>query len=124
MSTRATYEFVDEMDSFTVYKHYDGYPRCGLAAIANAQSMAWPLPRFEASDFAAAFVAANKTRGGDVYLTTGKDAHGDTEFHYQVREDGGTLLVKVWSLHSGGHDKLVASGSINELLAAHGVTRV
>ena len=40
----------------TVYKHSDG----AVCWINKALEHAWPLPRFEADEFAAAFVAANK----------------------------------------------------------------
>lgn len=71
MSTRACYSFTDEMGTFHVYKHHDGYPSGAAKAIQNALPLAWPLPRFEASDFGAAFVAGNKKGdypGGSVRL--------------------------------------------------------
>jgi hypothetical protein len=43
----------------TVYKHSDGYPDGAVCWITKALEHAWPLPRFEADEFAAAFVAAN-----------------------------------------------------------------
>lgn len=62
MSTRALYSFLDENKvAYHVYKHSDGYPTGALDAIDAAMPFAWRLPRFEADDFAAAFVAANKT---------------------------------------------------------------
>lgn len=60
MSTRAMYSFVDEHETHHVYKHHDGYPTGAAEWINAAVAFAWPLPRYEASDFAAAFVAANK----------------------------------------------------------------
>jgi hypothetical protein len=44
----------------TIYKHSDGYPEGAVCWITRALEFAWPLPRFEADEFAAAFVAANK----------------------------------------------------------------
>lgn len=60
MSTRAMYTFKDKDTTVHVYKHYDGYPSGAAQWIAAALDYAWQLPRFEADDFAAAFVAANK----------------------------------------------------------------
>src|SRR4051794_36529103 len=64
MSTRALYTFIcpgRKQDTFHVYKHHDGYPKGAAEAIANALPLAWQLPRFEADEFAAAFVAGNKS---------------------------------------------------------------
>lgn len=94
MSTRATYQFRDSRgDDFTVYKHSDGYPQGAANWLANAIPLAWELPRFEASDFAAAFIAGNKTEGGGVRMTTGRTAHPDTEWHYVLIGEGSTLNV-------------------------------
>jgi hypothetical protein len=66
MSTRACYRFFplngpnDWPGVVTVYKHHDGYPAGAAKAIGAALDFAWQLPRFEADEFAAAFVAANK----------------------------------------------------------------
>ena len=72
MSTRAVYFFEDRQDDdvyYGVYKHYDGYPQGAAAHIEDAKAYAWPLPRWEADEFAAAFVAANKNpKGGEVRL--------------------------------------------------------
>lgn len=60
MSTRAMYSFIDKGETVHVYKHHDGYPEGAAVAINNAILFAWQLPRFEANEFAAAFVAINK----------------------------------------------------------------
>jgi hypothetical protein len=63
MSTRACYRFIDPdepVEVITVYKHGDGYPEGAVCWITKALKFAWALPRFEADEFAAAFVAANK----------------------------------------------------------------
>jgi hypothetical protein len=74
MSTRACYRFIDteSAEVVTVYKHSDGYLEGAVCWITKALEHAWPLPRFEVDEFAAAFVAANrpsaKTRKGDAGL--------------------------------------------------------
>ena len=80
MSTSACFTFCDSTEpwtSFHVFKRLDGYPYArghtgkatgGLVWIRNAFQYAWELPRYEAPDFAAAFVAANKRQEGDIQL--------------------------------------------------------
>src|SRR5713101_2351532 len=71
MSTRACYRFFplngpnDWPGVVTVYRHHDGYPSGAATAIEAALPHAWPLPRFEAEEFAAAFVRANKMSADD-----------------------------------------------------------
>ena len=97
MSTRAVYSFQDYESTYHVYKHWDGYPDAALKFIAAAQGLAWELPRYEAGDFAAAFVAANKKPGGgDVYLTRHWEAHGDLSYRYQVRLVNDRILVRIY----------------------------
>ena len=85
MSTRACYVFKDADDSYTVFKHHDGYPSGAAQFIEYAKSVAWPLPRFEPDEFAAAFVAANKTEPGGVRLSCGIENHGDIEYVYEIQ---------------------------------------
>lgn len=121
MSTRAMYTFYDDAggpDSgpIHVYKHHDGYPEGGVAWIANARNYAWELPRFEASDFAAAFVAANKLkRGPDENAYNGwRDAGGgvrlcnveyaydfaaDADYHYVVTAKAGEVHVEIYAVN-------------------------
>jgi hypothetical protein len=100
MSTRACYTFRDENgDEYHVYKHHDGYPTGAAGFITAALAHAWPLPRFEADDFAAAFVAANKSNhGGGVRLMhSGKIQEvvsSDIEYRYEVTPKGKSLEVK------------------------------
>ena len=77
MGTRAIYIFEDDHEEVHVYKHYDNYPQGAVDFIENAKEYAWELPRFEADEFAAAFVAANKNRkGGEVRLVNARFKHG------------------------------------------------
>jgi len=132
MSTRATYEFIGDNESWTVYKHHDGYPKGGYQWIARALQWAWALPRFEADEFAAAFCAANKGkpdgeyRGGGVCFTQGRDAHGDTEFHYVVTCRNGALYVECWQPErdvKGEPWHLFEEGTLEELLDKHAPER-
>lgn len=76
MSTRGIYIFKDKDGSeFHVYKHHDNYPSAACEFLADALTKAWPLPRYEADEFACAFIAANKDSGGEVRLIS----HGVTD---------------------------------------------
>lgn len=100
MSTRAVYGFKDEFGTHHVYVHHDGYPS-GAAEKFQAtldSKNAWPLPRFEANEFGAAFIACNKKDQGSVRLTHGPQDHGDTEYYYVVCQPkpGGPLHIAAY----------------------------
>ncbi len=98
MSTRCVITVKDEDGEFALYRHSDGYPdgeHGVLAGLTSALPYAWSLPRFEADDFAAAIVRAWKQNGGNIRLTSGKDAHGDIEYHYLVTCEKGVVRVRV-----------------------------
>lgn len=115
MSTRATITVRDTehaTEAYSVYRHCDGYPDTEhgvIATLRQALPYAWPLPGFEAMDFSAAIVAAWKqparkiadnysVQGGGIYLTTGRDAHGDTEYHYEIFQDTkGRVVVRTFA---------------------------
>lgn len=132
MSTRACYIFKDGDQEIAVYKHSDGYPEGAKGALAKALDFAWPLPRYEADDFAAAFVAANKMadclaeaqsrgdhsydciQGGGVRLLPHNlqdvwdGFPGDLEYVYLVEQEGRQLKVKAWSVRFDSDAKPVA----------------
>lgn len=96
MSTRGLYTFTDNDSSYTVFKHWDNYPSGAYDFIQNALSLAWDLPRFEADEFAASFIAANKKAGGDLRLLNADSTNGDAlgiEYHYFIRAIGDSLEV-------------------------------
>ena len=82
MSTRACYRFFplngpnDWPGVVTVYKHHDGYPSGAAKAIEATLPHAWPLPRFEADEFAAGFVRANKKSPEDFAVECDQQAAG------------------------------------------------
>ena len=76
-----------------------------MPSIKDAKEFAWDLPRFEAADFAAAFIAANKQRGGgNVYMTTSVEAHGDLEYYYTISKEDNELKVEVYKADYIGPD--------------------
>jgi len=98
MSTRAVYTFKDtDGEKFAVYKHHDGYPSGAAEFIDKAREFAWRGTRFEAAEFAAAFVAANKEPGGGgVYLSKGYQAHCDLDYDYEITSPRGVLTVTAY----------------------------
>lgn len=112
MSTRAVYTFIDSHATFHVYKHHDGYPSGAAEAITNALPLAWDLPRFEADEFACAFIAGNKpvardigpihlSAGGGLRLTNGPECHGDLEYRYEISQKKGyeaSLWIRAYDI--------------------------
>ena len=102
MGTRAIYVFEDDHDEVAVYKHYDNYPQGATHFINNAKKYAWKFPRFEADEFGAAFVVANKDDGGGVRLVPPyKDqddlmkAYDYCDFFYFVKFKDGDLEIRI-----------------------------
>ena len=105
MSTRCVVSVIDDSDSFHIYRHRDGYPATEhgvLATLPQALSYAWPLPRFEASDFGAAVFAAWKKpakriqtlfgsgyvdQGGNIRMVNHYDDYRDVAYRYEIRRD-------------------------------------
>lgn len=107
MGTRAIYFFEDHDGSvYGAYKHYDNYPSGAAHHIEAAKEFAWPLPRFEADEFAAAFVAANKNpKGGEVRLLPMFDSTSIDmvmeenkwcDYYYVVTFEDQGLMVEIW----------------------------
>ena len=138
MSTRAVYTFTGSQGDFHVYKHHDGYPYVsdgvseggGLIWIKKAKALAWVLPKFEADEFAAAFVAANKTKPnrGDVHLTEDPLSHADAEYWYKIKKATPALdvWVDVYQANYTGRIKtfnLIMGGALSEVLASERARR-
>jgi hypothetical protein len=84
MSTRAIYTFKGFGETYHIYKHHDGYPSGAARWLGNALAYAWELPRYEPDDFAAAFVAGNKSGGGGIRIAKSRTSARDVEFGYTV----------------------------------------
>lgn len=117
MGTRSVFTFKDEDKSFAVYKHWDGYPQGAAEFLTNAIPFSWKLPRYEADEFAAAFIAANKTvGGGDIRLTDHVSSHGDLEYHYELTQaPNGQLIIRASEVeyeYINSHDYQIAFNEI------------
>ena len=88
MGTRATYQFKGSEKSYdrgthTVYVHWDGYPEG--AATYFYETLCKPSKGNLATQFIRAVEHAQ--------LTESHDAHGDTEFHYELVGEGTEAVV-------------------------------
>jgi hypothetical protein len=93
MATRGTYTFKDDSHVIRIYKHWDNYPSTALKFIEKALEYAWELPRFEADEFAASFVAANKSKdGGDIRLGDVPAGHRE-EYNYEITLKNNELYI-------------------------------
>lgn len=94
MGTRAVITVKDAENTFHIYKHWDGNPENILELLERARKLAWPAPRFEADEFAAAVVATLKDQPGDVRLVQGvKRPDLGQEYEYTVVLKGGKINV-------------------------------
>lgn len=86
MGTRAVITFKDEFGSVSVYQHWDGDPDTIAENIQKtfASKLCWDWPRWEADEFGAAYIAANKGQCGNIRITKGPRAHGDLSYSYTV----------------------------------------
>ena len=99
MSTRAVFCFTSHGETHYVYKHFDGYAEGAAAAIQEVFdcSLSWELPRFEADEFAAAFVSANKRSPGGIRLISNGNIPDDVAFVYQIcQAKNGQLIISQW----------------------------
>lgn len=99
MGTRGVYTFKEKGATFHVYSHWDNYPTGGaqkLQATVNSDKV-WKLPRYEADEFACAFIAVNKLDGGNIRLQKGRASATDVEFGYTIWPDPKThqLMLEV-----------------------------
>lgn len=100
MSTRSVISFYDKDEQKTsnhVYKHHDGYPSGVWEALEAARPFAWDWPRYEAMEFAAAFVRGNKEGGGSIYFSQGPNAHWDLAYSYCVSPGPVELMVACYA---------------------------
>lgn len=84
MGTQAVYTFFDEKFEYHIYGNFDGYPTGAYDKLIKMIPFAWPLPRFEANDIAAAFIAGNKQSGGNIFLTKHWNEHGYLNYRYEI----------------------------------------
>lgn len=94
MGTRAVIEFKDENGTYSVYQHWDGDPKTVIENLKRTRNR-WSMPRFEADEYAAAYIATWKTNSGNIRISKGARAHGDLSYVYTVSHVEGARFVTV-----------------------------
>jgi hypothetical protein len=93
MSTKCNIIIRDNRLAIQLYRHSDGYPGGKYGVVNDLRKVArfaWPLPRFEADDYAAAIVRAMKKPGGGSVYIDGEagggmsNIHGDCQYVYLI----------------------------------------
>lgn len=97
MGTRGIYTFAEGRTQHHVYSHWDNYPSgaAGKLKATIESGKVWFLPRFEADEFAAGFIAANKEEGGNYRLSKTRHSACDVEYGYKIWVDKKTNQLKV-----------------------------
>jgi hypothetical protein len=117
MSTRATYRFINARDygpdEATLYIHHDGYPSGAASYLYNM--LIHPNRR--------GFGVEAMLRANDgAELTESHDAHGDTEYRYDVTgNDAGAQIVArarsgPWARNAEPTWKIIYSGTLAEFI--------
>jgi hypothetical protein len=97
--------------TINIYGHSDGYPSGALEYIEGAPKLAWPLPRFEPGDWAAAFLGANKKGPGNFYIYGSglprNVAPWDLAYRYEIR--GGDKHLQITCIETNYGDNPCAA---------------
>jgi hypothetical protein len=116
MSTSATITFVDDTaGKVSIYSHGDGYPSGITEMIEKAKKLAWDLPRFEADEFAAAFIAANKDRAGGFRIISNPKRYS-VEYHYVIELKNGVLYATGYKFGADDKRKALNKGPVASML--------
>lgn len=117
MGTRAVFTISDNSGSYHLYVHSDGHFSGACDYITDTLKMSWLLPRFEADEFAAAMIAANKTGGGGLRITSSPNNHHDLDYTYVIEQaDNGQLIIRAES--TDGNEKFY--GRVKDFIASYG----
>lgn len=112
MSTRATYQIGDGFGIATIYIHHDGYPSGAAVYFEAARELA---KTYERVSFLASFLWANKK----AELTAAHDAHGDTEYRYDVTrglKGGFNLTAYKRDSFLSENFSVIFSGTVDEFI--------
>ena len=110
MATRATYQFKTGFTTSTVYIHWDGY----LAGAADYFQEALNLRGDSKRDLFACFVWAND----QATMTDGHEAHGDTDYRYNVERKNGEYHLEAYQRtdYSSNHFERVFIGTLEDFI--------
>jgi len=113
MSTRATYQIRSGFSTVTFYIHHDGY----LSGAASYFKDTLDLMRISGRPLLPCFLWANKR----AYLTDEHEAHGDTEYRYDIESELDDMLVAAYKRKSYDSDvfEMEWSGPIHNFVIQH-----
>lgn len=92
MSTRATYQIKSGFSTVTFYIHHDGYFEGAALYFRNTLD----FMRISERPFLPCFLWANER----AELTAGHEAHGDTEYRYDLKKSIGGWFVTAYKRQS------------------------
>ncbi len=98
MSTRATYQIKSGFSTATLYIHHDGY----FQGAASYFKDTLDLMRITDRPLLPCFLWANER----AELTAGHEAHGDTEYHYDLEKEAGIWIVTAYKRMSYDSNEL------------------
>ena len=108
MGTKAAIKFADDAGRYAiVYTQSDGGPKGIQRMLLRAidEELVWRFPRFEADEFAAGFISANKkNEGGFRILNTMADLYCDFVYVVTFNSHEGEISVTIG--HCKGTDQL------------------
>ena len=113
MSTRATYQIKSGFSTATLYIHHDGY----LSGAASYFKDTIDLMRIKRRPLLTCFLWANER----AELTDGHDAHGDTEYRYDLARQAGIWNVTAYKRKSYDSDvfEVVYDGNLSAFVSQH-----
>jgi hypothetical protein len=113
MSTRATYQIKSGFSTATFYIHHDGY----LSGAASYFKDTIDLMRIGGRPLLPCFLWANER----AELTDGHDAHGDTEYRYDLERKAGIWNVTAYKRKSYDSDvfEVVYDGNLSAFVSQH-----
>ena len=97
MSTRATYQIKSGFSTATLYIHHDGY----FQGAASYFKDTLDLMRITDRPLLPCFLWANER----AELTDGHEAHGDTEYRYDLEKKTGIWIVAAYKRRSYDSDQ-------------------
>lgn len=128
MGSRALFSFHDrsnQINPVNVFMQYEGEPEYAIRFLSRSRLRAWDFPRYEANEFAAAFIAVNKLgAGGYRIMPCGDPAViiprfcSDIDFRYEI---GPCITASPWvsgyavNALAQYHERHLFSGSLDSL---------
>jgi len=125
MSTRAVFGFKQWGVTHFVYVHSDGYPTGAADKLKRTlkSGLTWGPGRFEADEWGAGFISANKDSAGGIRLAKSFSEFSGLDFYYEISAgddslNPGPVKLKAFcvTIDGGKHRKPFYSGEMSFFL--------